>query len=56
MLEAAIFLKKNEKRSTPVRQRDPKQRFLSLSVGDDEADDDDEDDDVERMMIKVLRL
>ena len=50
---------------TPLRQRDPEQRFLSTSVGrslndDDEDDDEDDDDDVEaertrvRMMIKVL--
>ena len=54
---------------TPLRQRDPKQRFLSTSVGrsliDDDEDEDDDDDDVDddeaewmrvRMMIKVLRL
>ena len=37
---------------TPLRQRDPTQRFLSTSVGrslidDDEDDDDDDDDDDE---------
>ena len=56
---------------TPLRQRDPKQRFLSTSIGrslidDDENDDDfeDDDDDVDdveaertrvRMIVKVLR-
>ena len=57
--------------SITSRQRDPRQRFLSASVGrslidddeeDDEDDDDDDVDDVEaertrvRIMIKVLRL
>ena len=51
---------------TPLRQRYPKQRLFSTSVGrsliDDDDEDDVDDDDVEaertrvRMMKKVLRL
>ena len=64
------IIRNREPKKSESSWRDPKQRFLSTSVGrslfddDDDEDDDDDDDvgDVEaertrvRMMTKVLRL